>query len=311
MIFRHKFFTAQRAASAFILLFSLSSAAPQSAQPALTQPVKTTVSASEPYGVDFSKLSGDIVQITEYKGDDLDDLVLKSSSTYQNRKLQTTMQYEDSTNPSLITKYAYNTYGQLASITGSDSSLSQRWKYEYTYNKSGRQTEEKSFSSVNTLEGRITTKYNDNGSLRERRTYNGKGSLMLKETFQYNDRGFIAADITQYPDGKLLKRAIYSYTKGGHIADEMHYDAGGFYERIGYTYTEGGQLVSFSNIAKDYSVNTRTTLQYDVLGRIAKETITSKDKSVTVLTYIYDSHGNWVWKSDGGTQTLRKIIYAQ
>lgn len=278
---------------------------------AAAQPVKTPVSAADPYGVDFSKVSGNVVQITEYKGNDVDSLSVRSITTYEDRRPQTATQYNDDSSAGIVTKYTYNGSGLPASITGCDSNGYQRWRYEYKYNSSGQQTEEKSFSAANVTEGKTTTKYNENGSIREHRTYNSKDELMLKETLQYNERGFVSADITQYPDGKLLKRTIYTYTKGGHIAEETHYDAGGFYERVGYTYSENGQLTSFSSVGKDYKINSRTSVEYDILGRIWRQTITGKDKAVTTITYIYDSHGNWVWKSDGTSQSLRKIIYAQ
>jgi hypothetical protein len=275
------------------------------------QPVHMPISASDPYGIDFSRLSGNVVQVSEYRGTDIDTLSLRTLSTYENSNPVTVTQYENSDSPRVITRYSYSEQGTLRSITGSDANGALRWKYEYTYDKNGQQIEEKSYNAANSIEGRITSKYTAAGNIRERLTYNEKDELMLKETFQYNDRGFISADITQYPDGKLLKRTIYTYTRGGHIADETHYDGGGLYERIGYTYTDGGLLTSFSNVGKDSVVNTRTTIQYDMYGKIYRQTIMGKDKSVTVITYIYDNYGNWVWKNDGSSYILRKIIYGQ
>src|SRR5574344_245643 len=55
---------------------------------AAAQPVKTPVSAADPYGVDFSKVSGNVVQITEYKGNDVDSLSVRSITTYEDRRPQ-------------------------------------------------------------------------------------------------------------------------------------------------------------------------------------------------------------------------------
>src|SRR5574344_740791 len=169
------------------------------------QHITTPVSASDPYGIDFSQITGDVIQAAEYKGNDLDELTLSSITSYKD-----------------------------VSITGADMNGNMRWKYLYKYDAHGNQIEEKSLNASNMVEWRIESTYTASGKLKTNTTYNASDDVTLKETFQYNDRGFISADITQYPDGKLLKRIIYSYTKGGHIAQEDHYDSTGFFERIGY-----------------------------------------------------------------------------
>lgn len=277
--------------------------------PAQAQSVQTPVSAADPYGIDFSKLSGDVIQVSEYKGVDLDELTLHLITSYKEGSITKTIQYDDDGTARLSTTYLYSEDDLLTNITGSSMNGIQRWKYEYAYDAKGNQIEEKSLTASNMIEWRIESTYTASGKLKTNTTYNANDEVTLKETFQYNDRGFISADITQYPDGKLLKRIIYTYTKGGHIAQEDHYDAVGFFERIGYSYTEGGDIISFSNIGKDYTVNSRTQLQYGINGKIVKENIVSKDNSTTEITYVYDAKGNWIWRFDGKTYTLRKILY--
>src|SRR5574344_87668 len=275
------------------------------------QSLKSTVSASDPYGIDFSQLSGNVDSVSEYRGDALDDMTIYSLITYDGNTISKTVQYDDNGAVRLYTVYTYDGKNQLTSITGTDRNNAQRWKYQYTYDSSGKQTEEKSLDASNMLEWRVESQYTASGKLKKRITYDAGDNITLTETFQYNDRGFISADITQYPDGKLLKRIIYTYTKGGHIAQEDHYDSTGFFERIGYSYTEGGDIVSFSNISKDYSINSRTTLKYGTQGKITTQTITAKDKSVTSIQYVYDERGNWIWKYDNKMYALRKIVYEE
>jgi hypothetical protein len=275
------------------------------------QSIKTPVSAADPYGIDFSEVEGNVVQIAEYRGPDLDDLSLHSLTTYEKNRMTSNVQYDTNGSPKLSATYAYSEAGLLTSITGNDTSGGLRWKYEYTYDKYNRQIEEKSISSSSNTEWRIETRFNSTGKIKEHITYNEKNDITLKETFQYNDRGFVSADIAQYPDGKLIKRIIYIYTKGGHIAQENHYDSTGFFERIGYTYTENGNIIGFSNSGKDYKINSKTTVQYGTNGKIIREKIVGKDKSVTEITYIYDNWGNWIWKYDGKSYTLRKVSYGK
>jgi hypothetical protein len=272
------------------------------------QHITTPVSASDPYGIDFSQITGDVIQAAEYKGNDLDELTLSSITSYKDGSITKIIQYDDGT-ARLTTSYLYSEDDALISISGADMNGNMRWKYLYKYDAHGNQIEEKSLNASNMVEWRIESTYTASGKLKTNTTYNASDDVTLKETFQYNDRGFISADITQYPDGKLLKRIIYSYTKGGHIAQEDHYDAVGFFERVGYSYTEGGDIVSFSNSGKDYSLNSRTLLQYGLNGKIIKETITGKDNSLTEINYVYDDRNNWIWRYDGKTYTLRKILY--
>lgn len=273
------------------------------------QGVETPVSASNPYGIDFSKLQGDITQVTEYRGEKFDDLKKYSTQVYDSGKITSSTLYETNGSVRSMTKYEYNDSGWLTSIKGHDNSENNTWSYQYSYDNYGRQIEEKSFSSDNNAEGRITNRYNENGSLRERLTYDSDDKITLKESFHYNDRGFISADITQYPDGKLLKRIIYTYTKGGHVAQEDHFDASGFYESIGYSYTDSGNIISFSNIGKGNIINARTSLVYGTNGKISRQIITGKDVLLTEIFYTYDYKNNWVIKFDGKSYILREIIY--
>lgn len=278
---------------------------------ASAQSISTPVSASDPYGIDFTKLTGSPTSVTEYRGTSLDALVIHSAVTYEDGDITKMMQYDDDGTARLFTTYSYDKNDRITSIIGSDRNGNQKWKYEYTYNANGNQIEEKSFNASNTLEWCIKSQYTASQKIKKHITYNAADEITLTETFQYNDRGFVSADITQYPDGKLLKRIIYTYTKGGHVAQEDHYDAAGFFERIGYSYTDSGDIISFSNISKDYTVNSRTTLEYGINHKIAKQIIISKDKTKTIITYVYDSNGNWVWKHDGKIFTLRQIEYEE
>src|SRR5574344_637095 len=286
------------------LLFSLPAYA------LFSQHIPPPVSASDPYGIDFSQITGDVIQAAEYKGNDLDELTLSSITSYKDGSITKIIQYDDGT-ARLTTSYLYSEDDALISISGADMNGNMRWKYLYKYDAHGNQIEEKSLNASNMVEWRIESTYTASGKLKTNTTYNASDDVTLKEKFQYNDRGFISADITQYPDGKLLKRIIYSYTKGGHIAQEDHYDSTGFFERIGYSYTSSGEIISFSNIGKDYSINSRTTLKYGTQGKITTQTITAKDKSVTSIQYVYDERGNWIWKYDNKMYALRKIVYEE
>src|SRR5574344_337573 len=275
------------------------------------QGVEIPVSAANPYGIDFSKLQGNISQITEYRGEKFDDLKKYSMQVYDIGKITSSTIFENNGSVRSVTKYEYNKSGRLESIKGNDDSENITWSYQYTYDNYGRQVEEKSLSSDDNAEGKITSRYNENASLSERLTYDANDKITLKETFHYNDRGFVSADITQYPDGKLLKRIIYTYTKGGHVAQEDHFDASGFYESIGYSYTDSGNIISFSNIGKGNVINSRTTLEYGANGKISKQVITGKDDIHAEITYTYDFKNNWVIKFGGKTYTLREIIYKE
>lgn len=272
------------------------------------QPIHTPVSASNPYGIDFSQVYGNPIQVAEYKGSDFDGLELTVITSYKDGSITKNIQYEDG-KPRLTTAYLYSEDDLLVSITGSDMSGNIRWTYKYLYDNNGKQIEEQSINASNATEWRIKSTYTASGKIKTNTTYNASDEETLNETFHYNDRGFVSADITQYPDGKLLKRIIYSYTKGGHIAQEDHYDAVGLFERVGYSYTDAGDIISFSNSGKDYSLNSRTQLQYGINGKISKETITSKDNTVTEISYVYDEYNNWIYRYDGKTYTLRKILY--
>ena len=277
-----------------------------------SQPVKTDVSASDPYGVDFSKLAGRPALVAEYRGPDLDQLVLRSSSNYSKGRITSTTLYDEDGDEQSSTKYAYSSTGSLTEISGGDSGSSRRWRYAYTYDKFGRQKEESSYTSSDTLEWKAVSSYNADGQLVSRITYDSEGAVTLKESFKYNDRGFIYADVTQFPDGKVLKRIIYTYTTGGHVAFEDHYDGAGFYEQVGYSYTEGGSIMSFSSVDKKGKLKSRTLLQYGYTGKIETEKIYDESGKLSAdITYFYDRRGNWIWKFDGKTYTLRKIIYGE
>jgi hypothetical protein len=276
------------------------------------QPVQTTVSATDPYGVDFSKLSGRPVLVAEYRGDDLDNLVLRSSGNYDRGLLTSVQMYDENAHLKSSTRYIYSKNGLLTEITGTDAGGIQRWKYTYTYDKSGRQKEESSFTGADELEWKAVSSYTSDGLLISRITYDDKNTVTLRESFKYNERNFIYADITQFPDGKVLKRIIYTYTAGGHVAFEDHYDNAGFYEQVGYSYTDDGNITSFSYVDKKGKLKSRTVLQYGRSGMIENEKIYEEGKKLSAdITYMYDNVGNWIWKYDGGTYTLRKIIYGE
>ncbi|MCK9169648.1 MAG: hypothetical protein M0P01_04475 [Treponema sp.] len=276
------------------------------------QPVQTAVSATDPYGVDFSKLSGRPALVTEYRGDELDDLVLRSASNYDKGLLTSVQLYDENGRLKSSTRYNYSENKLLTGITGTDTNGIPRWKYIYTYDTSGRQKEESSFSGTDTLEWKAVSSYNPGGQLTSRITYDNKNAVTLRESFKYNDRNFIYADITQFPDGKVLKRIIYTYTAGGHVAFEDHYDSSGFYEQVGYSYTDNGNLTSFSYVDKKGKLKSRTVLQYGRSGMIENEKIYEEGRNLSAdITYVYDSRGNWIWKYDGQTYTLRKIIYGE
>jgi hypothetical protein len=275
------------------------------------QPVQTTVSAADPYGVDFSKLSGRPVLVAEYRGDDLDSLVLRSSSNYDKGLITSTQLYDENGRQKSSTRYTYAENGLLSEITGTDAGGIQRWKYTYAYDKSGRQKEESSFTG-DMIEWKAVSSYNSDGLIVSRITYDNKNTVTLRESFKYNDRNFIYADITQFPDGKVLKRIIYTYTAGGHIAFEDHYDNAGFYEQVGYSYTDGGNITSFSYVDKKGKLKSRTILQYGRSGLIENEKIYEEGRTLSAdISYVYDSRGNWIWKYDGTAYTLRKIIYGE
>ncbi|MFA6855863.1 MAG: hypothetical protein WCR31_01525 [Treponema sp.] len=276
------------------------------------QPAQTLVSATDPYGVDFSKISGRPVLVTEYRGADLDNLVVHSTDNYD-KGLRTSIQlYDENGRLKTSTRYMYSEKNLLTEITGTDANGIQRWKYTYTYDISGRQKEESSFSGTDTLEWKAVSSYNSGGQLTSRITYDNKNAVTLRESFKYNERNFIYADITQFPDGKVLKRIIYTYTTGGHVAFEDHYDSSGFYEQVGYSYTDDGNITSFSYVDKKGKLKSRTILQYGRSGMIENEKIYEEGRKLSAdITYIYDSRGNWIWKYDGETYTLRKIIYGE
>jgi len=276
------------------------------------QPVSAAVSATDPYGIDFSRISGRPALVAEYRGDDLDNLVMRSSSNYDKGLLTSTQLYDENGRLKSSTRYTYSDSRQLTEIAGTDAGGTQKWKYTYTYDKAGRQTEESSFSSSDTLEWKAVSSYNAGGKLTSRITYDNKNTVTLRESFKYNDRNFIYADITQFPDGKVLKRIIYTYTAGGHVAFEDHYDNTGFYEQVGYSYTDSGNITSFSYVDKKGKLKSRTVLEYGRSGMIESEKIYEEGKTLTAnISYVYDSTGNWIWKYDGGTYTLRKIIYGE
>ena len=233
---------------------------------------ETIVSASDPYGVDFSKLEGNVKTVTEYRGPSLDNLVRRSVTNIKNKRIVSVTQYDDSGDEQLTTGYTYTDSGLLTEIRGTTTSGGIRWKYLYSYDTKGRQTEEKSYNATGALEWKGVSTYRY-GRIANRTTYNSAGDVTLKEIFQYDDRGYISADITQYPDGKVLKRIIYTYTKGGHVAFEDHYDAIGFYEQVGYSYTDNGNIISFSVVGKKGTLSSRTSLQYGINGKINGEKI--------------------------------------
>ena len=276
------------------------------------QPVQTAVSASDPYGIDFSKISGRPALVSEYRGEDLDSLVLHSSDNYDKGRLTSTQLYDDSGSLKTITHYTYTERGNTAGIEGFDAGGMRLWKYTYTYDRFGRQIEESSFTGTNTFDWKAVSSYNSAGQLVSRITYDDKDAVTLRESFKYNDRNFMYADITQYPDGKILKRIIYTYTAGGHIAFEDHYNNAGFYEQVGYSYTSDGRIISFSSVDKKGKLKSRTILQYGFSGKIENEKIYDEAQKLTTdITYIYDSRGNWIWKYDGKAYSIRKIIYGE
>jgi hypothetical protein len=276
------------------------------------QSVPAAVSATDPYGIDFSKITGRPALVAEYRGDDLDNLVLRSSSNYDKGLITSTQLYDESGRLKSSTRYTYSENGLLSEITGTDAGGTQRWKYAYVYDKSGRQKEESSFTGAGALEWKAVSSYNGSGQLISRITYDNKGTITLRESFKYNERNFIYADITQFPDGKVLKRIIYTYTAGGHIAFEDHYDSTGFYEQVGYSYTDSGNITSFSYVDKKGKLKSRTILDYGRSGLIENEKIYEEGKTLsTDITYVYDNRGNWIWKYDGELYTLRKIIYGE
>lgn len=283
-----------------------------SAAGAFAQPVPTAVSASDPYGVDFSKVAGRPALVAEYRGSDLDCLVLRSMSNYDKGHLTSTQLFDEDGDLKSSARYTYTASGQLTEIAGSDAGRSDRWKYSYAYDAYGRLKEESSFTAAGVLEWKAVSTYNARGLLISRITYDSSDTVTLKESFKYNDRGFIYADITQFPDGKVLKRIIYTYTAGGHVAFEDHYDNTGFYEQVGYSYTDGGDITSFSSVDKKGKLKSRTLLSYGLSGKIEHEKIYNEDGTLSVdITYTYDSRGNWIWKYDGKIYTLRKIIYGE
>lgn len=276
------------------------------------QPAQTTVSATDPYGIDFSKLSGRPALVSEYRGSELDNLVLRSSSNYDRGLLTSTQLYDESGRLKSSTRFTYSENGLLTEIAGTDAGGVRRWKYTYTYDNLGRQKEESSYTGTDVLEWKAASSYNADGQLVSRITYDSKNAVTLRESFKYNERNFIYADITQFPDGKVLKRIIYTYTAGGHVAFEDHYDSSGFYEQVGYSYTDGGNITSFSYVDKKGKIKSRTVLQYGRSGMIENEKIYEEGKTLSAdITYIYDSVGNWIWKYDGEIYTLRKIIYGE
>jgi hypothetical protein len=276
------------------------------------QSVQTAVSASDPYGIDFSKITGRPALVSEYRGEGLDSLVLHSSHNYDKGRLTSTLLYDDNGNLKTTTRYTYTERGNTAGIEGFDAGGMRLWKYTYTYDRLGRQTEESSFTGTSTLDWKAVSSYNSAGQLTARITYDDKNAVTLKESFKYNDRNFMYADITQYPDGKILKRIIYTYTAGGHIAFEDHYNNAGFYEQVGYSYTDDGKIISFSSVDKKGKLKSRTILQYGFSGKIENEKIYDEAQNLSAdITYIYDNRGNWIWKYDGKIYTLRKIIYGE
>ena len=131
------------------------------------QGVEIPVSAANPYGIDFSKLQGNISQITEYRGEKFDDLKKYSMQVYDIGKITSSTIFENNGSVRSVTKYEYNKSGRLESIKGNDDSENITWSYQYTYDNYGRQVEEKSLSSDDNAEGKITSRYNENGSDRK------------------------------------------------------------------------------------------------------------------------------------------------
>ncbi|HXR47355.1 MAG TPA: RHS repeat-associated core domain-containing protein [Candidatus Limnocylindrales bacterium] len=209
------------------------------------------------------------------------------------------------------TKYDYDPYGNVQSITYADNSV-EEWSYDYQGNPQtwqNRRGHETFYTCDNS--GRVTGKYFADGSATEY-TYDTRGNLTNSTTYDTILNPLESVSMTydasnrlarmDYPGGKYL---TFSYDSAGRRTSSL--DQLG--HRLDYYYDVAGRLQSMTNelnalvVLYDYDPAGRiarktvgngmfTTHQYDPTGQLLKLTNSlANDTVISRFNYSYDSRG--------------------
>ena len=149
-----------------------------------------------------------------------------------------------------------------------------------------------------------------------------------KTIFTYDSAGLITEENEYFDDGKLMKKTINEYDRSGHIVRSRRYNKDGevdreiltSYDDRGYessveTLTDGiraskhlyqndtlgRDTISIECVSYGDAPVERNELRYNKQGDLVSLVTydgTDKVPSSTIkLSYVYDSHGNWIEKS--------------
>ncbi len=184
-----------------------------------------------------------------------------------------------------VTSYAYDNHGNVMTVTGK-TGLNTQFDYDDNDN----------LIKVTDAMGGVTTygydsmdqliSYTNAAGKRNAYTYDLEGNLTSRtdgsgrtEQYAYDASGRLTEYIS--PSGKRIQ---YDYDKLNQLVKKSYEDAGGekAEDSVVYAYNSAGERVSMQDVTG------KSQTEYDVLGRITKET----NGSGKEVTYSYDDAGN-------------------
>lgn len=184
--------------------------------------------------------------------------------------------------------YTYDSKGRRIKQTVAYTESNEQSILIFIYDSDGNKVEERSYYPVPiTNDSKQTDKYYEKYLNRFTR-YKYDGNNLIQTTY-YNKTGSITNKVLViYENGNIKETIAYSADADGNLIDRY---------RTFFRYDEKGNMIEKIVFNKDDSIKNRYVDGFDEQGyRISRIIYDSNEKitSKSSLTYVYDSHGNWL-----------------
>jgi len=193
-----------------------------------------------------------------------------------------------------------------------------------TFDKNNRKKEVLSqFASIEIHSGKLMRLgereiyfYDSSGKLDKTVTYSPEGIKGFTENFKYDGKNMLVEQILYTAKGEIYREIRYIRNPNKReieVVGAIHHEKTAFpMDKFILTFNDKGQCIKRTEYAKDGSIDTTTTYEYNEKGYILKITNCCKYNYGHQFEYTYDQNGYWIERQDTQFQTDKdgKIEYS-
>lgn len=203
--------------------------------------------------------------------------------------------------------YTLNANGKIAEYTVYDTDGTQAARFIYQYDASGNKIEDAFYAWTGKRHSRLVYSYDEAGHNLSQTSYNEDDVIIWKDVSSFDAEGH-QMEWMQYQNGILRYKRIFKYGVNGKLAEQetLEFNAPSNLRsshapvpgKITYAYNERERSTEISTYDLDGSLKSKEVRTVDEKGNeTGIASFAGVDSSRrSLITYEYDSHGNWTKK---------------